>query len=304
MPPQGLSDADLKAWAKAHSTQTHAALANVDADRALDDDDDDDAPVCEAVHLHGTNSSFVFFHRNVGDNGVAYDIWRCANAREAEAIAEARSHSGHQMRTDTMLGVSRAAVAQQALLIAAKARKKGKVQAPAGAEDAEGPDDAAGAAGFSPARSREEPAGGEGGGMDDDDAFASPQRKKQKKAAAKGPSTTPAGAALFTPAPVEAPVPASGPHLVPAAPRAAALPPAEAHAAPQQRSSTAERVAALEAELAKTQRKLKQVTRTCEKLAEAQEAQRAASEAFRASLHAALMGAAAALVPRAAPGAA
>ena len=304
MPPPRLSDAERETWAKAHRTQVHATLANLDAaDRALDDDDDA-SPVCEAVHLHETNSSFVFFRRSVGGAEVAYDIWRCANAREAEAIAEARSHAGHPMRTDTVLGVSRAAAAQQALLIAANARKKGKVEAPAGAEDAEGPGDAAGAPGFSPAHSREEPAGGGGGGGVDDDAFASPQRKKQKKAAAKGPFATPAGAALFTPAPVEAPVPASAPHLVPVAPRAAALPPAEAHAAPQQRLSTAQRVEALEAELRQTQRKLKQVTRTCKELAEAQEAQRAASEAFRASLHAALMGAAAALVPRAAPGAA
>ena len=306
MPPTRLSDEERAAWAKAHRTQTDAALANLDAaDRALDDDDD--GPVCEVVHLHQTLCSFVLFHRDVshaGGHAGAYDIWRCASAREAEALAAARSHAGFPMRNDTMLGISRAAAAQQAALIAANARKRGKVGPPAAVESDEGPFDDAGAAGFPAARSREERAGGDGGAGVDDDAFASPERKKQKKAAAKGAAATPAAATLLTPAPVEAPVPTVAPHL--AQPRMYAALPSDPmhHAAPPPRYADAERVEALETQLKQAQRSLKRMTRRCEELAQAQEAQRAAFEALRASLGTALTAAAAACVSAPAPGAA
>ena len=179
MPPPRTSDEERAAWKQAHATQVDSALARLDAaDVALDDDADDDRAAV-AVHLAQTHCFFVFFRRGGSAATSAYGIWRCATAREADAIAEQRSHAGYVTRSDSMMGVSRDAVKQQALLLAAKARTKGKVAAPAGAN--EGPDGASGQA-RSPARSREADEAsddGAGAGVDDDE-FASPQSKKQK----------------------------------------------------------------------------------------------------------------------------
>ena len=298
MAPPRMSDEERVAWGKAHMTQVDSALARLDAaDAALVDDDD--APAAEAVHLDQTQCSFVFFRRS-GSAATAYDIWRCANAHEADAIAAQRSHARYAMRSDTMLAISRAAVRQQAQLLAATARKKGKVGAPGGGEGS-GAD--AGEARSSPTRSRERDEAFDGGAGDDDDAFASPQRKKQKNAA-KGPAlTTPAEGGLFTPAPAEAPAPASAPHLAALAAHTAAPPPAAARAAPPPRSDDAQRVEALEEQLQKAQRALARMARRVEALERAHEARRAAFDALRADLGSAL-GAAAACVTSAAPGAA
>ena len=298
MPPpctSDTSDEERAALKQAHATQVDSALARLDAghaaaDAALDDDADD-ARAAVAVRLAQTLCFFVFFRFGGRAATSAYGIWRCTTAREADAIAEKRSHAGYVTRTYSMMGVSRDAVKDQALLLAATARTKGKVAAPTGVN--EGPDGASGQA-RSPARSREADEasdGGAGAGMDDE-AFASPQRKKQKKAAPKGPLTTPAAGGLFTPAPAEAPAPASAPHLaLPAAHTAAQPPGAEARGGAA-RNAVAQRVEALEEELLKTKRKLSRMARRCEALERAQEAQHAAFEALRGGLGEALKAAA------------
>ena len=258
-----MESAELASWAAAHEAQIDAALERV---RRSDDAHSglrEGAWVSEAVQLRGTACHFVLYRRRGVPPDSAYGVWCCSSAAEAAAVVAKGGHEGFPTRSDSVFRFGRVEARNHALLLAVKARKKGKRAD--GAGDGEGPvqpgGDAAAAHGAAPALAGDDVPRDDAARRDDE---ASPPAKKLRTPAAVGTTSgmfsgsAPPGGLILAPATV-----APTTELVPAAPR-----------------SDAARVAELEAELAKARNELRRVTHRCNALEAADAARQEAFEAM------------------------